>query len=853
MDTYTDFQNSPQSEKIGLVIVHNSQVVKGWEAYSGSIYTVPFSKVIHSIEDSGIALTQMSSLGTVVAGSFYHDRSNSLLYLRTSDSVDPNGKFVVAESKLFFSNVTLQAPHDLSTGFEVNWLPMLGKISSFGVELDNQNQLGFALEGSGSVEFRNDQDFWKPLFDKVTFENRRVFIYSWNRRLPFTEAKLIYRANVEKKSYSSDSIQLFLKDVINELRAPIPITDIQDYPGARVSSSFQLTKQRILYGHVSGHKPSNIDELIDGYYPLTGTFDLTNGSATVTGTGTSFLSQLSPNDTIKIADDIQENDYTVTAIASNTSLTLSEVFTGTTLSGSAAQIKPERAKRYMNRTFLMAGHSMCEPEALVTFAGSLAFIEIDDATDFEDGDAITVGSEATSVLRKSSNRLFLTPSLTAATTVGATVKRLSVSAAYLNEKRLTYLRDFTFDATLAEFYLDPLAEFNIAKVQKITGTVTFTNTSRAITGTGTLFDKELRPGDWIKAFGQSDYFEVLSVESATALTLRTASTYSVATSSRFKSPLYYNEGDVVLSVDCLGKTEDGASTSHLIKTAAGVVRDIISTVGISDDDVDEVSFDLAKETADQKISYVIPKRRSDKKTPIARDVINVFNQSVFGSLVQTNEFKLKYNILSPERDSSAVSFSEKDVLSFKINVDSSKIVKTVRINYLLKEYDFLAADANFLQAETSSDEGEFLVKTMKEFEQDSVLVVQGDAEILSSRFAFLFQIASANVQFETKLRGARLEINDKVKLSHEKLYERIGSTQTAKIAAVQSAKKTIGESSVSLDDLSNCFSRCSVITEDDHPDFVDSSQDQQAVGGYVTDNFGMQDNDGDTYGTSLIY
>lgn len=853
MDTYADFQNTPQSEKIGLVIVHNSRIVKGWSVFSGSVYSVPFSQVIYSVEDSGVLLVEAANVGAVTAGKYFHDRSTGTLYVRTSDSVNPNGKFLVVESKLFFSNVTLQAPHDLSTGFDVNWLPMLGKISSFGVELDNQNQLGFALEGSGSVEFRNDQEFWKPLFDKVTFENRRVFIYSWNRRLPITEAKLIYRANVEKKSYSPAAVQLFLKDVINELKAPIPVSDIQDYPGARVSSSFQLTKQRILYGHVSGHKPSNIDELIDGFYPLTGTFDTTNGSATVTGTGTSFLSELSPNDTIKFAGDIQEAEYTVTAIASNTSLTLSEVFTGTNLSGSSADIKPERAKRYMNRTFLIAGHALCEPEALVTFAGSLAFIEIDDATDFEAGDSITVGSEATSVLRKSGNRLFLTPSLTAVTTVGATVKRLSVSDAYLNEKPLTYLRDFTFDASLGEFYLDPLAEFNIAKVQKTTGTVTFTNTSRSVTGTGTLFDKELAPGDWIKAFGQSDYFEILSVESATALTLRTAATYTATTSSRFKSPLYYDEGSVVLSVDCLGKTEDGNSSSHLIKTAAGVVRDIISTVGISDDDVDEASFDLAKETADQKISYVIPKNRSDKKTPTARDVINVFNQSVFGSLVQTNEFKLKYNILSPERDSSAILFSEKDILSFKVNVDSSKIVKTARINYLLKEYDFLAGAANFLQAETSSDEGEFLIKTMKEFQQDSVLVTRGDAEILSSRFAFLFQIASASVDFETKLRAARLEINDKVRLSHEKLYERIGSTQTSKIAAVQSAKRSIADSSVSLDDLSNCFSRCSVITENDHPDFADSSQDEQAVGGYVTDNYGMQDNDGDTFGTSLIY
>lgn len=62
---------------------------------------------------------------------------------------------------------------------------------------------------------------------------------------------------------------------------------------------------------------------------LTGTIAVTNGNATVTGTGTAFTTELQVGDTIPIAS----IEYKVSAIASNTSLTLSALYAGTTASG----------------------------------------------------------------------------------------------------------------------------------------------------------------------------------------------------------------------------------------------------------------------------------------------------------------------------------------------------------------------------------------------------------------------------------------------------------------------------------------------------------------------------------------
>lgn len=58
-----------------------------------------------------------------------------------------------------------------------------------------------------------------------------------------------------------------------------------------------------------------------------------------------------------------------------------------------------------------------------------------------------------------------------------------------------------------------------ASISALTGTVTFTNASTAVTGSGTSFDTELEAGDIIRLDADDLFVEVASVESATALTL----------------------------------------------------------------------------------------------------------------------------------------------------------------------------------------------------------------------------------------------------------------------------------------------------------------------------------------------
>ena len=834
-----------------MVILEASKRLLGWSLYSGSVYQISFpEQVITSIEDSGTALTPVTSVAAVAAGCFYFDRQNGTIYLRTSDSANPNGKFLGCTFRLHFSKEGVNAPHDLSTGYEVHWRGLLRETSDFGVEIDNQNQLGNAIEGSGSIDFVNDQSFWSPIYDKYYFENQRAYVYSWSRSMAVTEAKLIYRGRIVSKSYDPQKVSFQLKDVINELRASIGLPLISEVAGVRAADNLLSAYQRRLYGYVYGHVCTPVDQVLDGY-PLTGTFSLTQGSATVTASSAALYAELSPGDEIRFGSD--EDEYSVKTVDSATQITLSDVYGGTTGSGISAVVIPSHNKRYANREFVISSHALRQPSTTVTEAIGLNMVVVADPTDIMEDDDVTIGSEVVPVQRVSGDIITLTQNLVALPSVGATVRRNAVTNCYINDRKLTYSRDFTIDATTGTLTLDPLAEFNVAPTTRVAGTLTFSNGSRTVTGASTFFKAEFQPGDWVKASNQTTWFEVHSVESDTSMTLKTTASYAAATNGDKRRPLVFGDDGFTLSCDVLGATDDGTSDGTLIKTGPMIALDLLDQVGLSDL-CNTASFTDAVDLADRRLGLVIPKKCADQTIPKVRDVINEINQSIFGVLYQDSSFLLAYGVIKPTLPAGDVlTLKEADVLKLAVKSDSSRIVKTVKVNYLKREYDPVAKAATFLQAEKMSNNAAYLAKSLAEKIVETLLVDATDAQIYANRWAYILEVASSVVSIETKMQAALAQINDVVDLQHEKLYERVGSTSKRKIAAVHEARKSMSDSRIELDDLANAFSRVAVITEDDAPSWDDSSEEERFYNSFITDSYGMQGNDPDTAGINEIW
>lgn len=849
IQSYSEYQNTASSEKITLAIMEATKRLQGWTVFSGSKYVLTnfdFPKVT-TVEDAGVVYTEVFSTAALIAGTYYHNEADQEIYLRASDSSNPNGRLIVVTVQMYFANVPIVLPNDLDAGYDVMWEPLIQSTSQFGVEIDTISQTSEAIEGSGSLSLINDFDFWPNNFDKLSFENKRVWLYSYHRDLAADEAKLIFKGRVSKKTYSAKTITFNLKDQFSQLKAPVPLSTIGDL-ATRTPVDLENAKQRMLFGRVYGHIPTNIDQVVDGY-PITGTVSITFGSLTVTGSSTVFLTELSPGDTLVLAG----VEYTIASITNNTSLTLSDEYAITAgLSGASISVIPDKPKRWMNRVFKVAGHAVREAGAFTTGGSSVTRLFLDDTTDFYPGDYVYVGTlgsgELAIISDVATGRIDLSTSLATIPTVGTFVRRPAIQNVRIDDTLLLYYRDYTFDPDSATLTLRDEAEFNASHLFQMGTTVAFTNTSRSVTGSG--FADRIQPGYFIGCIGQASMFEVLSVESDTALTLRSSADFTDTDFGQYKA-LIYDEGTTVLSCDCLGRTDDGTATGVLLKTAPGIVQALLDDAGLGDE-IDTASFTEAEDIAYQEIGIVVPETYRATNSMSFRDVINKVNKSVFGTVIQNDNFQFAYHVLSPRKPTDATKFTESDILSFSLNSTAENVVGTVNVEYLKKEYDYTTSKASISTKSTTSDTATYLVKTSNEKTVATYLTVEREAEIFSARWAFLLSSSAAKLTFTTKLQAMHLQVGDIIEVEHRKFFERFGGTGKRKLMMIESIKKSGVEVTIEAVDINNLFNRVAAINELT-ADYSGSSETEILYGGFITDTYGLVDNDPETAETNLIW
>lgn len=858
--TYEQYQNQSSSEKCVLVKMQASERLVGWVVHSGSVYKlVDYSPdSIVSIAEEEALYTEVGSTAAIVPSTWYWDRINSVLYLETSGSVNPNGVFIAGKRALFFSNLgSISAPHDLNTGFEVNWRPLVDSTSQFGVELDNQLQIGIAISGKGSVSFYNDLDFWSPIYDVLYFENQVVQVWSWNRTLPISEAKLIYRGRVQQRSFSKAAVKFDLIDTIDELVAPVVQSDYVSLPGARVPEDFEAVKQRMVFGYVYQIRPINIDQELEGY-PLSGTMTPIVGDNILTGTGTAFLNELHPGDEITIG--IDEDSYEVKFINSDTSITLGDTYKGPIQQNVSSVVvrNEDIPNHWYNREFKICGHALREPTTTITAFTNFRFITVADATDIEAGDELYVDGARTLVDYVSGNQIKLTLALLTIPPIGATVYRPAVQNVYLDGKKLVLNRDYTYSAANGTFTLKYEAEKNVTRGKPITGTMNFSNTSRVVSGSGTLFTTELKPGDWIKPATQGDafYYEISQIIDNSTLHLKTAATITqVGVSALSRAPKYYVEDDKegsILVMDVLGRTFDGTTSGEFIKTGPQVVKQLLTDIGLGSL-LSNTAFQNASNLTDARLGIVLPEEYDKDESPKTRDVINKINQSIFGSLVQNEDFELEYHVLRPSRPITSTRVQERDILSWSIKSDSSRLAKNATVQWANYDRDIITGLPVVLSATNLSANAAYLANTEKEYIVKSFISRQKDAEILAARYSFMGEIASSIISFKSKLRYARMQVTDSMDFKHEKIYQRLGTLENRKFGAIQSVKKTGEEVDIVLEDLANAFTRVCVITENDAQAWAVSDSEERFLNGFITDNYGMIDNDKATFNFNLIW
>jgi hypothetical protein len=304
---------------------------------------------------------------------------------------------------------------------------------------------------------------------------------------------------------------------------------------------------------------------------LTGTVAVTNASATVTGTGTTFTTQLAVGNVVTIVG----VSYGVSAIGSNTSLTLNRNYTGTTASGLT-----------MTRMVGLAGGATCTITATVKAnAGGVRTNVSGTITSQEGGENTTSTGYAvdtlTAVLPPVISKTF-SPNLIASggtSTLKFTIQNPNLNNAISGVKftdafpagvtvasPLTTTNVCTTGGTTGILYssagtvalaagdssirLGSSTDTNTATIAaggsctitvavtastltgNLTGTIAVTNGSTAITGTGTLFSTELAVGRTIYINGAR--YMVANITDNTHLTL--TNSFAEATASGITVP-----------------------------------------------------------------------------------------------------------------------------------------------------------------------------------------------------------------------------------------------------------------------------------------------------------------------------
>lgn len=961
-NTREQFVEAASSEKITLAHVNARTRLFTWTLDSGAIYKRQTPNFVVGLKQNDTELTQVSTLGSISEGSFFYDVLNSTVYVWNVGDTDPSVEEMIVSYRLFFSTAPIQTSNDLTvTGEDVHYDGRILSTPGYKHKIGIDQKL-VSIVGTGNLRLENSDGDMDSIFDKYIWENQSVELYSWNRDLPISEAKIFYRGRITKKDFTVNIINFTIKDSLFDLETNVPQAVFGSGVGVRDAEADHL--KRWVYGRVDGLKAQSTDQIGQGYN-LTGTVTVENAKkeitqfsgipagsgleskyffisdenndytywydygsstppstpgrelisisidvgdsasevdektsiklaqkfnilpnfgyfstenkdfgevndasdvntgATITkivdgtnentllGVGTIFLSEVSPNDSITIGT----QSFTVDSVESDTKIFLSKnpefTFTGQT-----AILVPEIPVVTKNREFFVADHACAELTKTVVNALQFNRIIVSDTDGLFAGDFVEFAGGVRREIKNVApgNIIVLRQNVPSLPAIGSNVVRQPIQQVFVGSEAVNE-DDFTLsNTTELTITLDSDTEFNIASQEDINNIeLTFTNGSRTVTKTANdvnmteiLSSRDyLRPQD----LTYTTFFEILSVTDDT-ITLRVPfSDPTITDNPTIKRPEYIGD-DSVISVNLLGKTVDGTATGDWIRTSAEVVKDMLTEINVTN--VDSASFVDVATRETQLISYVIPQSPGNERMKV-KAAIDDINKSTRTILTLDEQHRLKYTEGTVALPAEIKKITDDDLINWSITSINGKTFRNAEVRYRHRDIDrFTQASGNNLVT-FSSEFVERYIGTDRTDEIDVYLYDEFDANIFSHRHVYYNSLGRSDLELNSDLRLADIEIGDVIDLELDRLYKRFGDPNARQKLCSVVGKTQDGEKvKLFLSDLGNTFNTSAFITDNAQPDFSSSTSADKLIGGYITTNVGIVDNDEDTDKTNLI-
>ncbi len=845
--TRTQFIQSQASDKTILAWLQAKRLLLSWTVYSGNTFVRDQAQCVVNVYEiaNDIDYTLGADKDSLNNNEWFYDPSEGKLYVNTNDDLTPNFLGIIGTIRFFYSNQTLHAPFDLELGKHVEYEGRISKAPGFKHKIGIDQKL-VSLIGNGDLNLINTDGDLDSIYDSYIFENQEVTIFSWNRDLLPSEAKIIYRGRVTNKEYTDDEISFTIKDEVFNLLNAIPQGVFTEVDGVQPSSVGRT--KRWLYGRVDGLETESIDAIGEGYQ-ITGTISATGEDAIVTGVGTQFLSELSPGDTLEV----ETQEMTIESIQSNTQLTLDSE-PDYAFSTQTALVEPERPNQYKNREFFVADHACARLEKLVVNAFQLNRVELNNVTGLRIGDFLEFeDSERIEIKRISTgNVVVLQQNLILLPAPGETVIRQPVQNVYINGVRI-FDEDYTINNSSTEttITLDPLTEFNLQRSKNIGIDLQWTNASRTVTTAEDVDLRELlRPRDWIRPnnIAYTTYYEILSVDETT-IELRLAFGDATILEGITAKIVDYVGDDTKVSVDVLGRTEDNTPTGDWITTVAAATRDLVESANITA--INTASFDQGEIDSKHLISFKIPESPGTSITKV-KDAVDKLCKSVNASITLDNELQIKFKTLQVEAANPTI-LQDSDLSRWAIRAFNGDAARNIVIRYRHQDVDRASLEEVKLASTYESPFVKNYIGTNKTEEKEVYLYETRSADIMAHRQAYLQQLSTSIIELESDLRLENIEIGDTVQLDLNRLYVRFGDPTSNKKLCIVIGKTVDGERiTLEVSDLANSFSTAAIITPNDAPDWNASDEDDRLLYGYITDSRGIIEDDENTYNINLI-
>lgn len=846
----SQFTSAATSEKTVLAHIQATSRLYNWTVYSGNVYKRDVAYFVYKVKQGETALTKVNSIGAIVAGTYYYNIDTNELYIETVGSVNPTTVEIIATYQFFYSTSTINAPWNLIDGD--NDVLYQGRITNnpgYKHKVGIEQNLS-SLVGSGNLVLENNDGGLDDIFDTLFFENQECRVYSWNRDLPFADAKLLYRGKVTNKSYDSQSINFTIKDQMFDLEQSIPQSLFDD--SYDVNDNVKSTLKRWVYGRVDGLIAQSIDQIGTGYQ-ITGTVSANTSNETMTGSGTFFLSELSPGDTLTV----EGNEFNIEAIVSNTQLTLNEI-PEFSFSGKVAALVPEIPTVNKNRVFFVADHACTKIVKTLVSIIQINRIELNNTDDLYAGDFVEFDTGEKVQIKNIApgNIIVLTQALVFTPTISSDVIRQPIQSVFI-EGRFVRSENYTItnigaptNHTLITLSND--AEFDLAKAKDLGVQLTFTNGSRVVTTAESVDLRDfLSPRDWIRPadIAYTAYYEVLSV-GETSLELRIDfDDPTITDDTQAKTPDYIGD-DTVVSVNVLGRTVTGEPSGLWIRSAAQVVKDLINEIGITN--INTQSFDDANESTAQLMSLALPLSRTSGLTK-TKDAIDLINKSVYGSLTLDADLDVQYRILKNDIPATPRVIKDSDVVDWKIKTTNGKGFRNTIIKYRHQDYNKDTKQDGTSIVSHSSNFVRDYIGTNQTSEFAVYLYDTTAAQIMAHRYVYFNRLGRADITIESDLRLEDIEIGDVIQLEFSRLYKRFGDNATRKkLMLVIGLTKNGERITLEATDLNNTFNSSAVITPNTANDYVDATLAEKLKYGYITTDQGIVNEEETTANINLI-